>query len=495
MSTTILRPTTYVGADGGSAWTSAPDNALNDDSDSTYGYIAVNADRLSLPASCAEYNLSDTASDFTTAISGTVNVKYRWDNSTHTSPYYATSKLWPSLGVRVVKSDGSTVLASATGAVNMQTVASSITAETATWSGEISFGYVDPDATKTDWDGAKIQIGITTDKVGGGNAFWQCVLEAKVTLAYTASTAYDEGVSETVEEAESVGAVLGAVVGTAETVEVGEALGSLATYTVALAETVEVGEAVAAGQAYTADVAEAVEVGEAVGAVLAANVALAETVEADESTGSLFVGLVGLDETVELSEEVLVAYAAILGVNETVEVGEQVEEAYVPGGGTHYDGNVNEAVEVGEAVGTALACVVSLAEAVEVGESVSAVVATAASVAETVEIGESALAAYAAVLGVAESVKVGEQVQEVWTPSGAHYSEALAESVVVVESIVTVAVYLVPLDEEVDIEEGIQAIVPESRGLGALLACYKKHNTPWASMATQRRSREPWEDR
>ncbi len=453
MSTTILRPTTYVGADGGSAWTSAPDNALNDDSDSTYGYIAVNADRLSLPASCAEYNLSDTASDFTTAISGTVNVKYRWDNSTHTSPYYATSKLWPSLGVRVVKSDGSTVLASATGAVNMQTVASSITAETATWSGEISFGYVDPDATKTDWDGAKIQIGITTDKVGGGNAYWQCVLEAKVTLSYTASTAYDEGVSESVSESESVGATYAAVVGTSESVSESEAVDSLATHTVALSESVSEDEAVGAGQAYSEILEEDVDLDESVGAVLGAVVGLSEAVGESESTDGLFVGLVALDESVSLSEEVLAAYAAILGVSEAISETEQVEEVYTPGGGAHYDGDVNESVSLSEAVGTAIACVVDLSESVSVGESVGVAVATSAGVNESVGLSESAIAAYAAVVGVAEAVSETEQVDEIWTPSGAHYSAELAESVNLDEVLEVTAAYAVLVDDVIMVDE------------------------------------------
>jgi hypothetical protein len=167
-----LVPTTYT-----SSWTDTGSSDLDDSSDATFGEVTTNT-----TGSYGEsFALADMPADFGNATSISHSVRYAWSAT-------PTATTWDTLAIRIVSSDGSVILAAADSGGAYATVASSITTTTPTTSAATGFAYVNTAATKAQWDGALVQIGIARTRSKGGGSEGQRVYEAFITGAYTVAS-------------------------------------------------------------------------------------------------------------------------------------------------------------------------------------------------------------------------------------------------------------------------------------------------------------------
>lgn len=120
------------------------------------------------------FNINDMPTDFLTMTTLSIRLRYKWSA-------YATSKLWSTLTAQITDS-------SSVALTNEVTVASSITATTGTNSAVVAFTGLNTTAGKTTWNGARLVVRITLDRVGGGNTN-----EAQVTAGELTGT-YESGV-------------------------------------------------------------------------------------------------------------------------------------------------------------------------------------------------------------------------------------------------------------------------------------------------------------
>ena len=173
-----LTPLTVGNAAAPSDWTSAPNGALGDDSDSTYGHLSLNT--TSTYSRDQGWELADVDADLGNVDTLAIVLRYGWGAGEQVNT-------WDTLAARVMS--GATVLAAAESGGTFETVASTITTTTATNSSSIPFTYVDTSATKAQWNAAVVEIRITLSRVKGGDTLEKRVYEADLTGTYTVAGA------------------------------------------------------------------------------------------------------------------------------------------------------------------------------------------------------------------------------------------------------------------------------------------------------------------
>jgi hypothetical protein len=119
--------------------------------------------------------MTDTPSDFGSMDSLNYNVRVGWASAPSNSTCIA--------GIRVMASNGTTVLAANDGSGNFQTIVSADTATYTNRSG--AFSYVNTSATKTDWDGALVQTQVARSRTKGGDSINYGFTEANVSGLYS----------------------------------------------------------------------------------------------------------------------------------------------------------------------------------------------------------------------------------------------------------------------------------------------------------------------
>ena len=172
-----LTPLTVGNATGtySPAWTSAPNGALGDNSDATFGTVESNGTGTYDQG----WELANVDADFASILTLSVVLRYRWT----ATPNGLTT--WDTLGCRIMS--GATVLAAADSGGSFKTIASSITTTTITNSASSAFAYVNTGATKTQWDAAVVEIRISQTKSKGGDTTPRAIYEADFTGTYTAA--------------------------------------------------------------------------------------------------------------------------------------------------------------------------------------------------------------------------------------------------------------------------------------------------------------------
>lgn len=161
-------------------WTSKPDGALGDNSDSTFGFVSTN----STNAYDQSWDLDDMPGDFASMVDLSVVLRYCWSAT-------PTNTTWDSLQCRVLVPSGP-ILAAADATGSMETVASSITDTSPVNSSSIPFTYVNTSATKADWNSGLVDIRINRTRSKSGGSEEQRVFEADLSGNYTASAPDDQ---------------------------------------------------------------------------------------------------------------------------------------------------------------------------------------------------------------------------------------------------------------------------------------------------------------
>lgn len=191
-----LTPLTVGNAAAPTGWASAPNGALGDDSDATFGYDDTN----STTTVDQGWELGETDADLGNM--DTLSGVLRYARSANSA-----NKTWTILAVRVMS--GVTVLAAADSGGTFATVASSITTTTPTNSSAYVFstsGYLNTTANKTLWDAAVVETRIGIDRNKGGNSDAFRVFEIDFTGTYTASAPSFTGSLSETEATDSVAA-------------------------------------------------------------------------------------------------------------------------------------------------------------------------------------------------------------------------------------------------------------------------------------------------
>jgi hypothetical protein len=167
-------------------WDSAPDNVLNDSSDSTYGYASTNAsgdyDEI--------YELSNTPADFASIDIGTNPVT--WELR-YQSEFSDSNMTLSQLAVRVMSADGATTLAAVDSSGGFHTIIPNPNPLVVTTTGPRDFAYVNTSATKSDWDSARIEIRIRKFRQKGGATLQHRVVEVWINGTYTTAAPPSEG--------------------------------------------------------------------------------------------------------------------------------------------------------------------------------------------------------------------------------------------------------------------------------------------------------------
>jgi hypothetical protein len=172
-----LTPLTVGNAAAPSGWNSAPNGALGDNSDATFGNRSTNGTTTGVDQG---WELGDVDADLDNVDTLAIVLRYGWS----ATPVNST---WPLLAARVMS--GATVLAAADSGGTFETVATDITDTSPTNSSSIPFTYVDTGATKAQWNAAVVEIRISRVRTAGGGAQTQNVYEADLTGTYTAAGA------------------------------------------------------------------------------------------------------------------------------------------------------------------------------------------------------------------------------------------------------------------------------------------------------------------
>jgi len=172
MASVTLQPTTA----GAASWTSAPNNVLNDGSDSTYGYDDTN----STGTYDQDYNLNATPADFTTMDTLSVQARVQEDAPD-------ANLTWDDLRVIIYGTGHLTLLAALNIGASTQSLGDPPESSTPSNlpSTPQSFGYINTAATKSDWDGATITIAIIKTRQKGGGSVQMRVLELTLSGTYT----------------------------------------------------------------------------------------------------------------------------------------------------------------------------------------------------------------------------------------------------------------------------------------------------------------------
>lgn len=151
---------------------------VSDDSDSTYMYADTNASGTYTFFS----DQGDTPTDFATILTIAVNIRYGWSAT-------PTNTTWDAILAHITKSDGTTFLAGGDLVSTPQTIVNPPdTDATIRTTGAVGFVAVDTAATKTDWDGMQLHIGVVRTRSKGGGTEQQRIYETYITGTYTPST-------------------------------------------------------------------------------------------------------------------------------------------------------------------------------------------------------------------------------------------------------------------------------------------------------------------
>ena len=157
-------------------WDSAPNGALGDSSDSTYGYVSTNASGTYSHG----WAMDNVDADFDSMLTLSIVLRYAWGSA-------PSNTTWTALNARVRASDG-TVLAAFLSGGSAKLIVSNITTTTPTNSASVAFNYVNTSATKSQWDTAAVEIEIVRSKTKGGDTSEQRVFEATLTGTYVANS-------------------------------------------------------------------------------------------------------------------------------------------------------------------------------------------------------------------------------------------------------------------------------------------------------------------
>jgi hypothetical protein len=171
-----LTPLTVGNAAAPNGWTNAPNGALGDNSDSTFGGFNTNA----TSSVNQGWELGNVDSDFDSMDTLEIVLRYAWSAS-------VSNSLWDTLEARIMAADGTTVLAAANSGGTLQVLVTNITNTTILNTSSIAFTYVNTSATKAQWDGAVVEIRITRTRSKGGDSAEQRVYEVDFTGTYTPS--------------------------------------------------------------------------------------------------------------------------------------------------------------------------------------------------------------------------------------------------------------------------------------------------------------------
>lgn len=147
--------------------------ALSDDADGTYDGQTTNT------SGTYQYGraLADVPADFGTMIDVSCQLRYAWESA-------PSSSTWDTLSARIVKSDGSSVLAALNSGGAFKQIAAPGTTSTPTNSSVVAFDYVDTAASKADWNGALIQVQWVRTRTKGGDSLGCRVYEGWITGNY-----------------------------------------------------------------------------------------------------------------------------------------------------------------------------------------------------------------------------------------------------------------------------------------------------------------------
>jgi hypothetical protein len=175
-------PVTGVGDSAApSQWSSAPNGVIQviaSANDSNFAEDTSNGGGNSLLSQ--GYLLNDMPSDFGSMSSLSIRLRYGWAAA-------FTNRAWNSLDARLMS--GATVLAAADDGGTFTEVATAITNTTPVTSGVVAFPYVNPDATKAEWDDAVLELRIDSTRSAGGSSVARRVYAGEVTGVYEVAVA------------------------------------------------------------------------------------------------------------------------------------------------------------------------------------------------------------------------------------------------------------------------------------------------------------------
>ena len=164
-------------------WTSAPNGALGDNSDATYGYYSTSAD-VQVDQG---WELANVDADLGTMLTLSVILRYGWSATPNDIWQLAAAPGTAGLQCRIIS--GATILAAADAGGAFATIvaapASDATIRNSSAYVFSTSGYLNTAADKTAWDAAVVEIRIARDKVKGGGTEEQRVYEADFTGTYT----------------------------------------------------------------------------------------------------------------------------------------------------------------------------------------------------------------------------------------------------------------------------------------------------------------------
>jgi len=179
-----LTPLVVGNANTPSGWTSAPNGALGDNSDATFGYYSTSTDSQVDQG----WVLADVDADFGTMDTLSVILRYGW-SATPGNDIWELAAAPGTAGLQCRIISGATILAAAdSGGAFATIVAAPASDATIRNSSAYVFstsGYLHPTADKTLWDAAVVEIRISRNRIKGGSTEQQRVYEADFTGTYT----------------------------------------------------------------------------------------------------------------------------------------------------------------------------------------------------------------------------------------------------------------------------------------------------------------------